>query len=158
LVVLVAGTGASGIAVEQDLLADGLPVEMADHDTVVPIITMADTDETVDRLVTALIAAVERRRGQPRGPAAAAHWGPPAVAAMTPREAFFARHRVVDAEAAIGRVSAELVAPYPPGVPVLVPGEVVTAEAVHALREAYRHGIRIAYAADPTLHTLQIVS
>jgi lysine decarboxylase len=158
LVVLVAGAGASGFAVEQDLLADGLPVEMADHDTVVPIITMADTDETIDRLVTALIASVERRRGRPRGLAAAAHWGPPAVAAMTPREAFFAGHRVVDSEAAIGRVSAELVAPYPPGVPILVPGEIVTAEAVHALREAYRRGTRIAYAADPTLHTLQIVS
>jgi lysine decarboxylase len=158
LVVLVAGAGASGIAVEQDLLADGLPLEMADHDTVVPIITLADTDETVDRLVAALIASVERRRGQPRGLAAAAHWGPPAVAAMTPRDAFFSAHRVVEAKAAVGQVSAELVAPYPPGVPVLVPGEIITAEALHALREAYRHGTRIAYAADPTLSTLQIVS
>ncbi len=55
------------------------------------------------------------------------------------------------AAAAIGRVSAELIAPYPPGVPVLAPGELITAAAVDALREVAADGGRIAYAADPSL-------
>jgi len=76
---------------------------------------------------------------------------------MTPRDAFFARHRTVDADAAVGHVCAELVAPYPPGVPVLVPGEVITADTLAALRATAALGTRIAYAADPTLRTLQIV-
>jgi arginine decarboxylase len=50
------------------------------------------------------------------------------------------------------------VAPYPPGVPVLVPGEVVTAEILAALRAVQAHGTRIADAADPTLTTLQILA
>ena len=54
-------------------------------------------------------------------------------------------------------MSAELVAPYPPGVPVLAPGEVITAAALDALRAAQAEGSRIAYAADPTLATLQVI-
>jgi len=58
----------------------------------------------------------------------------------------------------VGRVSAELIAPYPPGVPVLAPGELITAEALAALREVLADGGRIAYAADPSLVTLQVIS
>jgi arginine decarboxylase len=58
---------------------------------------------------------------------------------------------------AIGRISAELIAPYPPGVPVLVPGEEVAREAIKALEQSLRAGNRIAYAADPTLKSLHVV-
>ena len=73
-------------------------------------------------------------------------------------EAFFARHEVVSAAGAVGRVSAELVAPYPPGIPVLAPGERIDAEVLAALRAALAAGTRIAYAADPTLATLRVVA
>src|SRR5262249_46941284 len=74
LVLLLAGTGASGMAVERDLLRAGVPVEMADHDTVVPIVTLADTGTTVVALVDALRSAIERHRGEPRPIAAAAQF------------------------------------------------------------------------------------
>ena len=61
-------------------------------------------------------------------------------------------------ERAVGRVSAELVAPYPPGIPVLAPGEEVTLEVVEALRAARAAGSRIAYAADPTVRTLDVIA
>ncbi len=77
---------------------------------------------------------------------------------LAPREAFFAPNETVAAAAAVGRVSAELIAPYPPGVPVLAPGELITAEAVAALREVAADGGRIAYAADPSLATFQVVA
>jgi lysine decarboxylase len=76
---------------------------------------------------------------------------------LAPREAFFAQNEIVSADAAVGRVSAELIAPYPPGVPVLAPGELITAEALEALREVKADGGRIAYAADPTLATFQVI-
>jgi lysine decarboxylase len=59
---------------------------------------------------------------------------------------------------AVGRVGAELVAPYPPGIPVLAPGEVVTGAALDALTAARDAGSRIAYAADPSLRTLDVVA
>ena len=55
-------------------------------------------------------------------------------------------------------MSAELIAPYPPGVPVLAPGELITAEAIESLREVKADGGRIAYAADPSLETFQVIT
>lgn len=158
LVVLLAGTGAHGHAVEADLVAAGFPLEMADRDTLVPMVTLGDDASTVDPFLDALVAAVERHRGTPRPAVPSAAWTVDPVPRLTPREAFFARHETVPADAAIGRVSAELVAPYPPGVPVLAPGEEVSAPALAALRAARDDGSRIAYAADPTLSTLQVVA
>jgi lysine decarboxylase len=76
---------------------------------------------------------------------------------MTPREAFFAGRETVPAGAAAGRVAAETVAPYPPGIPAIAPGEVVSADLVEALREAAAAGTRLSYCADPLLRTLQVV-
>jgi arginine decarboxylase len=158
LVVLLAGTGAHGMAVEADLIAAGMPVEMADRDTIVPIVAMADDEDQLAAFTETLVAAIERHRGAPRHPAPAAAWTVVPETILAPREAFFAPNETVPAGAAVGRVSAELIAPYPPGVPVLAPGELITAEAVNALREALAEGGRIAYAADPTLATLQVVA
>jgi lysine decarboxylase len=77
---------------------------------------------------------------------------------LSPRDAYFAPHETLPAEAAIDRVSAELVAPYPPGIPVLAPGERITGEAVEGLRQAMADGTQVRYAADPTLRTLQVVA
>ncbi|MBV9795339.1 MAG: decarboxylase [Actinobacteria bacterium] len=158
LVVLLAGTGAHGHAVEADLIAAGMPVEMADRDTIVPIVTLADEDRHLTWFTDTLAASVERRRAAPRPPAAGLAWGLDPQVVLPPREAFFAAHETVAAQDAAGRVSAELVAPYPPGVPVLAPGELVTAEIVAALRAVLADGGRVAYAADNTLTTIQVVA
>jgi lysine decarboxylase len=158
LVVLLAGTGAHGHAIESDLLAHGMTLEMADRDVLVPIITLADDESTVTRLIDALTAAIERHRGQPRRITASAAWSVRAETAIPPRDAFFAPHETVRADAAAGRICAELIAPYPPGVPVLAPGEIVTVEALGALRATRADGGRIAYAADGTLATVQVVA
>lgn len=157
LAVLLAGSGADGLAVEGDLVAAGLPVEMADRDTIVAIVTMADDAGTVGALVEALAGSIETRAGAPRSVQPAAAWSVEPVQVVGPRDAFFAAHQAVPAARAVGRVSAELVAPYPPGIPVLSPGELVSAEALGALLTARDQGVRIAYAADPTLATLQVV-
>jgi arginine decarboxylase len=158
LVVLLAGTGANGNAVEKDIIAAGMPVEMADRDTVVPIPTIADDEAHIAEFTEVLIGAIERRRGVPRRIESAAAWTVQPETVLAPREAFFARGETVSAKAAVGRVSAELIAPYPPGIPVLAPGELITAAAVEALREVAADGGRIAYAADPSLATFQVIS
>lgn len=158
LVILLAETGASGHVVEADLLAEGIPLEMADEDVLVPIVTIADDARSLGTLVDALTASIARRRGTPRAPHPSAAWAVDAVAAVDPRTAFFARHETVPADDAVGRISAELVAPYPPGVPVLAPGEIVSEAALTAMRETLAGGGRIAYAADPTLRTLQVIA
>src|ERR1700722_11721786 len=158
LVVLIAGTGTQGYIIENDLIAHGMPVESADRDTVVPIITLADDEQHVDAFLEVLIASIERHRTTPRKPGVAASWSVIPEVVMSPRDAFFASNETVSADAAVGRISAELIAPYPPGVPVLAPGELITAEAISSLLEGKADGGRIAYAADPSLATFQVVA
>jgi lysine decarboxylase len=158
LVIGVYGAGVNAMALEDDLIARGFPVEMADHDTVVPMVTIADSEADVTAFTTTFAELVDKHRGEPRLLRPSSAWTVRSEAAMTPREAYFTDHEAVPADAAVGRVSAELVAPYPPGVPVLAPGERITAEAVAALRQAYAEGTLVKYAADPTLATFQVVS
>jgi lysine decarboxylase len=159
LVLALPGTGAHGLDVEADLWAEGVRLELANRDTLVPLVTIADTAASVERLVGALERSLERRRGEPRGASgASAVWSVEPAAALTPREAFFAPRETVSSARAIGRVAAETVAPYPPGIPAIAPGEVVSASLLEALREAAANGTRIAYCADASLETLQVVA
>jgi arginine decarboxylase len=77
---------------------------------------------------------------------------------MTPRDAFFARVEQVPVEDAVGRVAAEMVSPYPPGVPVLAPGELISQEAVDYLTTGVAAGMLVPDAADSSMKTLRVVA
>lgn len=156
LTLVLNGTGAHGVQVENDLLAAGLPVEAAERDTLVAVVSMADTEASLGALTEQLVSAIERHRGAPRPVEPAATYAVEPVPAMSPRRAFFASAEAVPTAAALGRVSVELVAPYPPGIPVLAPGEEVTSATLAALAAARTAGVRVAYAADPSLSTLRV--
>ena len=158
LTVVLSASGADGIAVEQDLLAAGLPVESADRDVLVAVVTLADTAESIGTLADVVIASVERHRGPSRPVVGPAAYRVEPVAAVPPRQAFFSATATVALDRAVGRVCAELIAPYPPGIPVLAPGERITQEALDALAQAREAGVRIAYAADPSLATVRVTA
>jgi lysine decarboxylase len=122
------------------------------------MVTISDDESSVDRLVDTLTAAIDKHRGEPRTTAPATAWTVEPVTATDPRSAFFASHETVPAAAAVGRVSVELIAPYPPGIPVVAPGEVISQATLDALQAALADGGRIAYAADPTLTTIQVIA
>jgi lysine decarboxylase len=157
LTLVLGGTGADGIAVENDLLVAGLPVEAAERDTIVAQVSMADDAVSLGRLTEALVRSLARHRGSPRPVVTGAAYVVEPVTVMSPRAAFFAPSEAVPIGQAVGRVTVELVAPYPPGIPILAPGEEVTAAALDAVAQARAAGVRIAYAADPTLATLRVV-
>jgi lysine decarboxylase len=157
LVILLPNTGADGNLVEKDLLDANIDVEMANRDLIIPMITFADTPELIDDLINRIIASVNKHRGAPRQVATAAAFSIIPEVVVSPRDAFFSKQEVVKAEDAVGRVSAEMICPYPPGVPVLSPGERITQEALDALFEARDSGVRIAFAADRTLETFVVL-
>jgi lysine decarboxylase len=158
LTLVLSGTGADGNLIEQDLLRAGLPVESADRDVVIAIVSLADTSDTVSSFAEALASSIERRRSAPRPVTGSGPYGVEPVGVVPPRKAFFAPAETVPRAQAVGRVSAELVAPYPPGIPVLAPGEQITAKSLGALEHAREAGVRIAYAGDPSLRTLRVMS
>jgi lysine decarboxylase len=157
LVILLNESGADGNLVEADLLAANIDLEMANRDVIIPMITLADTPDRIATLVRRIIELVEKHRGEPRPIKVAAAFSVEPDVVTTPREAFFAPYEVVTGDKAVGRVSAELICPYPPGVPVLSPGERITAEAMSALLDARDSGVRIAFVADPSLTTFKVL-
>lgn len=150
-------TGADGQIVADALEQRGLQLEYSDQDTFAPVITIGDTPETVDFLVTEIINAVEEHRGKPRTLVPITAWTLQPDTAMTPRDAFFADHERVPAADAVGRIAAETAVPYPPGVPALAPGERIHASTLAALQAEARSGTRIAYCGDPMLETVLVV-
>lgn len=155
--VVLSGAGADGRVVEAGLIERGMPVEMADRDTLVAMVTLADDAETIGALGDALVHLIEQHSAMARPVVPAGVWELDPVVDRPPREAFFAPRERVRLRHAVGRTSAELIAPYPPGIPVLAPGEQVTEGAVDALRRARESGVRIAYAHDPSLATIDVL-
>ncbi len=149
--------GASGIVIEKLLGDKGIRVEMADQDTVVFLATLADTHSDFVALADALIEIASAIQSEPRPSATALSWSVVPQVGISMREAYFASTQMVTAADAIGRVSADLIAPYPPGVAVIAPGEILTKQIVEGLSASQKAGVRIAYATDPTLEKFRVV-
>jgi arginine/lysine/ornithine decarboxylase len=117
-------------------------------------LTHSDDSRTGELLVSTLRALVDDAAGlEPSG--AVDFPNPEGLqpeTVMLPRDAFFARTEMVPVEKAAGRVAAELVSPYPPGVPVLAPGELITQDALDYLTSGVHAGLFVAEAADPQQH------
>ena len=102
LVVLLSGVGANGVEVERRLIDEHVPLELADRDTIVAIVTVADDMSTLERLLEALVPAIKATSGPPRPPSVALSWDVQPVYAMSPRAAFFAPQESVPADLAVG--------------------------------------------------------
>ncbi|HEY9880227.1 MAG TPA: arginine decarboxylase, partial [Leptolyngbyaceae cyanobacterium] len=76
---------------------------------------------------------------------------------VAPRQAFFAATETVPIEQSMGCLSAETLCPYPPGIPLLLPGERITAAALAALQQIHQAGGQITGCADPSLTTLTVL-
>ncbi|HLN61546.1 MAG TPA: decarboxylase, partial [Symbiobacteriaceae bacterium] len=76
---------------------------------------------------------------------------------ISPREAYLGEKEPVPLQHAAGRIAAELVAPYPPGIPVVAPGERLTPDLIAYLQQAVAAGHHLQGPADSHLHTIQVV-
>lgn len=156
LVISVRGLGLTGYQVN-GLLAGryNVFVEMADFSNIVAFISTGATAEDCDRLVGALrdIAARDKRPALPPPPAAPSTYNK----VMKPRDAWFARSKTVPLAGARGEICAEAMAVYPPGIPVINPGEEITGEIYEYLRMVSEAGLSCQGPSDPTLKTIKIV-
>ena len=122
------------------------------------ILSYADGEEQADYLLRALQGlARDHRRESSAARAVAA--GLPAVPAqgMTPREAFFAPKGSVPFDEAEGRIAAEQVIFYPPGIPILCPGDIIDAVSLHYIRAMQSLGLKVVGPRDASLTELQVV-
>lgn len=165
LVIDVHGLGLSGFETEDELRRRYRIIpEMSDSSGVVCLVTVGDTQESIDRLVGAFESIARDRQGRAssnghpgQGLRSSGAVIAPGMQAMSPREAFFANSRAIPLTESTGEVSAELVIPYPPGIPVLAPGDVITIEKLDYLRAGAAQGMYISGAADRHLATILVV-
>ena len=160
LAVDVRGTGASGFELARLLrVNDDVLMELAGDNVMVAVFGMGeDAAAAGARLVAALRNAVEVLGESPRpvGPYAFAPPPPWGELVMTPREAFLGPQEIVPTEEAVGRVAAESLAAYPPGIPNVLPGERLAAETLDYIRQTLAHGGSLRGASDRELRTLRV--
>jgi arginine decarboxylase len=152
-------TGSTGYRLAKTAFyASGLDLELYSENVVVAIFGLGEpAGPAGERLVAGLRHAVDELEAEPGAPdeklAPPPPWG---ELAMTPREAFLGPQEVIPFAAAAGRVAAEGLAAYPPGIPNVLPGERLTRETLDYIRESVAHGGYVRGGSDRELRTLRV--
>lgn len=152
--------GRSGFEVDEQLDEDWQVVcELPGLHSLTFVLTLGNTDENIDRLVKGFEAIATQ--SSPTLTEPLPEYKTPASSLKTceisPRDAFFADTEEVPMEAAIARISAELVCPYPPGIPTLFPGERISGEAIATLQVLRQANVTFTGCSDPSLTTLRVI-
>jgi len=138
---------------------DDIIVELFSENVVVAVFGLGErAAATAERMLEALrhaVAEVGEAGAEDRGAfAEPPPWGP---LELSPRDAFLGPQDVVPFESAEGRICAESLAAYPPGVPNVLPGERLTAGTLAYIRDSLDHGGQVRGASDRTLSTVRVV-
>ena len=156
----VSGLGLTGIEAEQILRHQyKVQCELSDVNNLLFLITFADTNDEIERLISSLQSLSDhQRRMNIDIKSYPAFKIPNTISKLTPREAFYSLKTAVNIDSAVNRICAEEVTFYPPGIPILQPGELITAEIVEYIKANKNIGRRLIGAADTSLNTINIIA
>ena len=155
--VSVRGLGITGVQAESILRHQyKIQCELSDAYNLLFIISYADTEAQVRILTNALQGLAEQFVGAQKLTLPVEIPPVPSLG-LEPRAAFFAGRETIDFEAAAGCIAAEQVMFYPPGIPILAPGDVIEPAAMYYIRSMQQLGLKVVGPADTTLKTIQIV-
>ena len=149
--------GLAGIEVYDHLRDDyGIQIEFGDIGNLLAILSAGDRVMDVERLISAL---AEVKRLHERSPAGLFdhEYIDPDVA-MTPQDAFYSKKRRVAMEDSVGLVAGEFVMSYPPGIPIVAPGERITRDILEHILFAKEKGCFMTGTEDMNLDFLQVVA
>ena len=148
--------GLAGIEV-YSLLRDeyDIQIEFGDLGNFLAYISVGDRQRDIERLVSAL-SEIRRRYGKNGAGMMHQEYIDPIVEA-TPQEAFYAQKESLPIEQTKGRVCSEFVMCYPPGIPILAPGELVTAEILDYIKYAKEKGCSLTGSEDPDVNRLNVL-
>lgn len=148
--------GLAGIEV-YDILRDeyDIQIEFGDLGNILAYLSIGDRKQEVERLVSAL-AEVKRRYQKDKAGMLSQEYIAPIVI-MTPQESFYAEKERLPLKDTIGRVCSEFVMCYPPGIPVLAPGEKITKEVLDYIIYAKEKGCSMTGPEDPVIEHLNVI-
>lgn len=163
LTVTVSDLGITGFEADEILAQRGVIAELPSLQHLSFIISLGNTEADIVALVQAFTTLAKEYKRSLSGKDSVSVDVPHKLDVdyllrISPREAFFASTQTLPIEQTSDRISAELVCPYPPGIPVLMPGEVVTSAALDYLQQVLAMGGAISGCADTSLRTLKVVA
>ena len=149
-------TGLAGIEV-YDILRDDydIQIEFGDMGNILAYISVGDRERDIERLVGAL-SEIRRRYKKDKNGMLISEYIPPHVI-TSPQEAFYADKESVPLEDGRGRICSEFVMCYPPGIPILAPGEEITDEIIRYIKYAKEKGCFMTGAEDMSIDRLNVL-
>ncbi|KHF40837.1 aminotransferase class I/II-fold pyridoxal phosphate-dependent enzyme [Halalkalibacter okhensis] len=159
LLISVRDLGISGHEVEMWLRDHhSIEVEMSDLYNILCIVTLGDTQEKMNILIDALSQLASTKTINTQSNQTSSVYVPniPTLA-LSPRDAFYAETEVVPFHESSGRIIAEFIMVYPPGIPILIPGEIVTEENLSYIEENLKNGLPVQGPEDGTFQTLRVI-
>lgn len=150
------GIGLAGIEV-YDILRDeyDIQIEFGDIGNILAYISVGDSYKDIERLVGALSETARRYRRDKGGMMSHEYINPHVV--MSPQKAFYAQSEAVPLAQSGGRISGEFVMSYPPGIPVLAPGELITQEIVEYIEYARDKGCFLTGTEDSNVEIIRVL-
>ncbi|MBZ8181243.1 aminotransferase class I/II-fold pyridoxal phosphate-dependent enzyme [Oscillatoria salina] len=157
LTVLVTQLGLTGFETDEILHKKlGVTAELPMQKHLTFIISLGNTATDIDKLVQGFTTLSKEYQGKENQTVFIPEF-PQTKLAMSPREAYFATKKSLPIAETIGCISAETICPYPPGIPVLMPGEIITVSAINYLETVVESGGNITGCSDSSLKKVSIV-
>ena len=155
-----AAWGYTGVEVGELFREARIAVELVDAYNVLFLVTYADVTTDYDEALARIAAVLDKMQAQKRAPLqlAAAAQVPQTQAVLPLRDVFYRAKRAVPLAQAVGKICGEQVSFYPPGIPVLLPGELVTEEIIAYCQAQKELGLPVSGPADSSLQTIRIIA
>ena len=155
-----AAWGYTGVEVGELFREAIVAVELVDAYNVLFLVTYADVTTDYDEALARIAAVLNKMQAQKRAPLqlAAAAKVPQTQAVLPLRDVFYRAKKAVPLAQAAGKICGEQVSFYPPGIPVLLPGELVTEEIIAYCRAQKELGLPVSGPADSSLQTIRIIA
>jgi arginine decarboxylase len=167
LTINVSNLGITGFEADEILESQlGVRSEIASLQNLTFIISIGNTQQDINKLIQAFITLTEVALVQNKDSTKinkTKHLGSKLavlsnLSHISPREAYFAATETLPLKKAFSRICAETICPYPPGIPVVMPGEVITKEALEYLQEVKKLGGFLTGCADTSLKTIKVIA
>ena len=148
--------GLAGIEV-YDILRDeyDIQIEFGDLGNILAYVSVGDRKQDIERLVSAL-ADIKRRYSKDKTGLMSNEYINPKVI-MSPQDSFYSEKELLPIQKTAGKVCSEFVMCYPPGIPILAPGELITQEIIDYIVYAKEKGCSITGPEDPDVNYLNVI-
>lgn len=158
LLISVKDLGITGYEVEKWLRQEhNIEVELSDLYNILCIITIGDSSENVAALIGALQQLAKKHENNGKKNNVVVKLPKIPALSLSPRDAFYAETDIIPLEMSAGHITAEFVMVYPPGIPILLPGEIITEDNIQFIKQNLSAGLPVQGPEDETFATIKVI-